>query len=234
MTGDELQDVWDRQPADPKLSQTEIESFLRPHARKHSRGWMAILWIYLTIVALTLFVEGMSLYGVRSNPTLATMQISLAVVTSMFLVYGVHLISDLAAMNHVDQPLVTLIRRRLRFCRIKYEIWMWMLAGTLLFLLISLVTIRHNVDGRGQVDRVVDLNDMIVAVVFFFAAYLIMKVGSYPLVRELKTIASDLEQQVTTGTERVIELKKRWFVIGAVLAVIGAGLLAVLVMRSIG
>jgi hypothetical protein len=64
--------------------------------------------------------------------------------------------------------------------------------------------------------------------------YAVLKAGQYPLVRESKAILSDLESQVTTGTDQVKVLKRTWFMWGLLFAVLGTILLVWGILRAVG
>ena len=234
MNHDVLQQIWDKGRKDPKMSKAEIQAILRPQVRKNAFGMRFLVWIYTACIAVTLVVEGMAVYAFRANPVMLAAHAGTAVLTLGFLGYGVYLIGELAAMDRGDQSLVTVLRRRVRFYRAKYEIWLWMLALTVVFLSFALITMRHNQDGQGRIDRGIDLIDVGVAVAQLLAVYAVLKVGHYPLVRQLKAILSDLEHQVTTGTERIQGLKRSWRVWGLLLAILGTVLLILGILRAVG
>ena len=52
-----------------------------------------------------------------------------------------------------------------------------------------------------------------------------MKIAHYPLVKELQAIISDLESEVTEGTDKIRRLKRRWRYWSIFLAIILALLL---------
>jgi hypothetical protein len=216
------------------MSKAEIQATLQPQARKNALGLNVLVGIYIMVVAVTLILEGMNIYGLRANPPMLTAQVVLTLITLGFLGYGIHLVGEWAAMDRADESLAALLRRRLRFYRTKYEIWLWMVAITVLMLSFAVVTMRHNQDGRGQIDRGIDLIDVGVAIAQLLAVYAILKIGHYPLLRELKAILSDLEHQVTTGTERIKEFKRTWRRWAVLFAVLGTILLIWGILRAVG
>jgi hypothetical protein len=118
-----------------------------------------------------------------------------------FLAYGVQLLRELVAMDEADESLVAKLKRRLRFHRTKHEIWLWMIALTVVFLSFAVSTMVDAQDGQYRINRPTVFVGVMLGQLFFM--YAALKIGSYPFVRETKAILSDLENQVTTSTEDV-------------------------------
>ena len=156
----------------------------------------------------------------------------LTALTLGILGYGIHLSGELGAMDRGDESLVAVLRRRLRFYRTKYEIWLWMLALTLVFLTLAVTTTFDNHDGQYRINRPAVFIGF--TIMQFLFAYAIFKIGHYPLLRELKAILSDLEHQVTTGTERIKELKKTWRLWSVLLVILGTIFLILGIFRALG
>ena len=214
------------------MSKAEIQASLQPYVRKNALGLGILLWIYVAVIAVTLVCEGMNMYAFRTNAVMLTVQILLTLVTLGFLAYGIHMVAELAAMGRGDQSLVAVLRRRLRFYRTKYEIWIWMVAFTFVFLSFAVSTMPDSQDGHYQINRPGIFIGVTIAQLLF--GYAILKIGHYPLLRELKAILSDLEHQVTTGTERIKVLKKTWRRWCVLFAVLGTILLIWGLLRAIG
>jgi hypothetical protein len=229
---DILQEIWDKERKEPKMSRAEIQAVLRPHVRKNAFGLRFLVWIYMAFIAGTLVVQGMAIYAFRTNPVFLTVHAVLTALTLGILGYGIHLSGELGAMDRGDESLVAVLRRRLRFYRTKYEIWLWMLALTLVFLTLAVTTTLDNQDGQYRINRPAIFICFTIAQFLF--AYAIFKAGHYPLLRELKAILSDLEHQVTTGTERIKDLKKTWRLWSVLLVILGTILLILGIFRALG
>jgi hypothetical protein len=63
---------------------------------------------------------------------------------------------------------------------------------------------------------------------------MIVKIGHYPFLRELKAILSDLDHQVTTGTERIEVFRRSWRRWAIFFAVLGTILLILGILRAVG
>ena len=191
-----------------------------------------MLWLYLVFIAGTLVCEGMNIYAFRTNAVMLTVQIVIALCTLGFLAYGIHMVGELAAIDRGDQSLVTVLRRRLRFYGRKHDVWLWMVAFNLVFLTFAVSTLQDSEDGQFRINVPSLFIAFTTAQLLF--GYAILKIGHYPLLRELKAILGDLEHQVTTGTERIKVLKKTWRVWGVLCAVLGTILLILGVLRATG
>jgi hypothetical protein len=229
---DPLQQIWDKGRKEPKMSKAEIQGILRPHIRKNAFGLRFLVWIYVAFIAVTLVCEGMAIYAFRVNPVMLAVHAGAALLTLGFLGYGVYLVGELAAMDRGDESLVAVLRRRVRFYRTKYDIWLWMLALTLVFLSFAVSTLADCQEGQYQINRPHIFVGVTIAQFFF--AYVIFRIGHYPLFRELKAILGDLEHQVTTGTERIKVLKRSWRLWSVLLVVLGTALLILGILRAVG
>ena len=114
MDQDRLQEIWGREGEEQKMSKAEIQAILQPHVRKNALGLTTLLWVYVAVVAVTLVLEGMNLYGLRSNLPVLTVQVVMTLLTLTFLAYGIHLIREVSVMDRPDQTLVAITRRRFR------------------------------------------------------------------------------------------------------------------------
>jgi hypothetical protein len=190
------------------------------------------VWTYLAFIAGALVCEGMSLYAFRTNPVMFAVLAAMTLLTLSFLGYGIHLVGEMAAIDRCDESLVVVLRRRLRFYRTKYEAWLWMLALNLPFLTFAVSAMRDSQDGHYQINR----PGLFVAVTVcqFLFMYVVLKIGHYPLTREQKAILNDLENQVTTDTDRVKTLKRTWRLWSLLLAVLGVILMVLGILRAVG
>ena len=228
----DVREIWARNKEEKKMTKAELQSILQPRVHKTARGWSIVVWTYLAFVAATLVCEGMYVYTFRSNPLMLGVGIGLVLSTLGFLAYGVHLLSEMTAIERADEDLVRKLRRRIRFYGARCEIWLWMAALSSVFLSFSVSTVVDAVDGTYRINR----PGVFVAIVlgqllFLYGAF---KVGQYPFVHESKAILQDLEHQVTTGTERVRDLERQWRRWRVLLVVVFGLLLLWGIWRAIG
>jgi hypothetical protein len=190
------------------MTKAEIQAILQPRIRKSALGWSFLVWTYLAVIAGTLVCEGMNIYAFRTNPIMLTVGVLLTVLTLGFLAYGIHIARELATIDKADESLVAKLQRRLRFHRTKYEIWVWMIALTVAFLTFAVSSMPDAQDGQYRINRPSFFIAVTLGQILFM--YAILKIGHYPLVRESKAILSDLENQVTTGTDQIKAFKRTW------------------------
>jgi hypothetical protein len=229
---DILQEIWDKGPKEPKMSKAEIQTLLAPQFRKSAIGLRILVWTYLTVIAGTLVCQGMHIYAFRANPVMLTIGILLTSITFGFLAFGIHIIRELTAMEVADESLVAKLRRRLHFHRTKYNIWLWMIALTIALLTFAVSSMPDAQLGEYRINRPHIFIGFTITQILF--AYAILKVGQYPLFSESKAILSDLEDQTTTGTDRIKELKKTWRLWSVLFLVLGVILLLWGIFRAIG
>ena len=213
------------------MSKAEIQTLLQPQIRKSALGWNVLVWTYLAVIAGTLVCEGMNIYAFRANAIMLTVGILLTVLTLGFLAYGIHITRELAAIDRADESLVAKLQRRLRFHRTKYEIWLWMVALSIAFLSFAVSTMADADQDPYRINHPAVFIGVTLGQILF--AYTILKIGHYPLVRESKAILADLQNQVTTGTDRIKALKKAWRLWTLLFVVLGTVLLIWGISRAV-
>jgi len=229
---DILQEIWDKGRKEPAMTRAEIEAVLQPQIRKNALGWSILVWTYLAFIAVTLVCQGMNIYAFRANPVMLTVGVLLTLVTLGFLAFGIHVIRELTAMDQADESLVAKLQRRLCFHRTTIEIWLWMIALTAVFLSFAVSTTVDAQEGQYQINRPhVFIGVMVGQLLFIYAA---LKMGQYPFVKEAKAILSDLEHQITTGSEQVKTFKRTWRLWSLLLAVILVLMLIWGILRAMG
>jgi hypothetical protein len=214
------------------MTRAEIEAILQPQIRKSALGRNFSVWTYLALITATLVCEGMNIYAFRANSVMMTIGVLMTLATAGFLGYGIYLLRELTAMDHADESLLAKLQRRLRFHRTKYEIWLWMIALTLVFLTLAVTTLNDAQEGEYRINRPVVFIGFTLGQ--FLLMYAVLKLGQYPFVRESKAILSDLEGQVTTGTDQIKTFKRTWRWWMLLLAVLGAVLLIWGICKAIG
>jgi hypothetical protein len=229
---DILQEIWDKGRKEPTMSKAEIEAILQPQIRKSAFSGRILVWTYLALIAVTLVCDGMNICAFRFQPAMLTTGVLLTVLTLVFLAFGVHVLRELTTIEQADESLVAKLQRRLHFYRTKYEIWLVMIALAVAFLTFAVSTLADAQNGHYRINHpAVFVGFSLVQILFMYA---ILKIGHYALVRESKEILNDLENQVTTGTEQIKALKRRWRLWTLLFAVLGIVLLIWGILRAIG
>ena len=219
MEKDIIQDLWERGTGKEKrMSREAIEQFLQPRVKRNVFHFKFLVWFYLFVLAAIFVLQGINIVGYQSNPLMLAVQAGLTLIALTFFAYGIHLVEEIGRIDRADESLVALVQRRLRFYRTKYEIWLWMIAGTALLLSYAVNTMVDNVGGHYRINKPVVFIGTSLAM--FFGLYAVSKLAHYPVVTELKAFLHDLEAQVTEQTVKVQKLKKTLRLWGIVLAVI--------------
>jgi len=214
------------------MSRAEIEHLLRPGVR---RSWIQVemfVWIYLIVLAVTIALGAVNIYGYRTNPVMLAVQIGVTVAGLAFVGYGVHLLREIRATARSTANLIEQLRRRLRLYRGKYAIWLWMIALTALLLIHGVNTWVDNVGGVYRINKpFVFWGAQVVILLFIYA---VTRTGLAPAVYEMRAALHDLEAQAMEQTPRVEEMKRRrrlWNIVFVILGTISL-LLGILVFLS--
>ena len=232
MQDDLLQEIWDRRSEEHEMTRTELETLLGPHVRKSTTGWNVMAWTWIAFIAATLVCEGMNIYAFRGDSLILSIGVTATLLTLAILAYGIRMMRRAAAIDEADESLVIKLRRKLRFQRADFEAWHWMVALTFVFLSLAVSTLLDIEDGTYRINKPVVFAGILVAQLLF--GYGAVKLGHYPFVRESRAILSDLENQVLSGTELILERKKAWRAWTIVMIALFTALLVLGIWRAMG
>ena len=220
MKKDIIQDIWEKGKSQKKeISMQDIEQAIKPSIRRQTFTFKLNIWIWLLIIFAIMVLDGMNIAGYTVNPPMLITQLILTLIAVIFGVYGIHLLSELNIIERSDESIVPLLKRRLRFYRSKYEIWILMMAAMIPLLSFAINSYIDNQNGIYRINQ--PLVFFGVSLMQFIFGYSIFKLGHYPVVKEIKVSLSDLESQVLDGTQLLGEMKIRWRRWGYILAIIG-------------
>lgn len=141
----------------------------------------------------------------------------------IFAIYGIQLLSELSIIERADESMLSVLKRRLRFYRSKYEIWNVMMAAMIPILSFAVITYIDNQNGIYRINQPIVFFGVIL--MQFIFGYFIIKVAQYPVLKEIKIFLSDLESQVLEGTQKLTEMKKHWRRWGIIFVIIAMLLL---------
>lgn len=192
---------------------------------------LTYLFVYILMLAATLVIQIFNLGGYARNPSMVLIHGIVILVSAALLGYGAILISKVVKMTRPELDLITSIRSHIRFYKVQYEIWLWLVAFAVLLLTFAINTLVDNDNGTYRINNPLTYAAMETGIFFFM--YLILKVAHFPLLKGLRAHLSDLENQTTEATTRVEGQKKKWrwwMVAGMVLI---AALLTYAVIRGI-
>lgn len=213
------------------MSSAEIQAILKPRIQSNAFSLRMWVWIYLAVLAVILILNAINIYGYWTNPIMLTVQIGASLLCVGFFAYGVYLLTKLAKIDRADANVLVTLRRRLHFHRTKLEIWIWIVAFTVYLLQLAVNTMVDNQAGEYRINQPVVFIGISIGMVLFM--YAVMKIAQYPLVRELKAIVSDLENQVTKSTDRITIAKRTWRLWSVFLAIVLTLLLIWGIMKAI-
>jgi len=206
---DKIQDIWRRMEPDKKeVTMEAVEQAMRSSVNRQSIGMKLYIWFWLAWISATLLLAGMNIAGYAGNPPFQWAQIAIATAAVAFGAYGVHLLNEVTAMDRADESMTTLLKRRIRFYRSKYEIWNLMSAALCFMLTFVIGCYVDNDHGTYRINRPWFFGT--VAVLQFLIVYAALKIGQYPLLKETRIFLSDLEAQAFEGMSRLPELRRHW------------------------
>ena len=231
MAKDIIQDLWDRGREEQTMTSAQIQSLLEPRIRRNAFSLRMWIWLYSAVLLLTLILSGINIFGYWANPIMLLVQVATCIVSLGFLAYGIYLLGDLARIDRADESVLATLRRRLLFHRKKLEIWIWIVAFTVYLLQFAINTMVDNQDGEYRINKPAFFAGVSIGMIFFM--YAVMKIAQYPLVRELKAIVSDLENQVTDNTDRMVVLRRNWRLWSVLLSILLTLLLIWGMLRAI-
>jgi len=214
-----------------RFERSELEAFLKPRISKTTLSLNFNILVYMAAQLAAMILIGFDLYGYRSNPILLKVLIPMFIVCSSFFGYGVFLLTYIWQVNHGNFDLVTAINKKLNVYRKHYEVWMWIGAVSLLFLIFALNTLVDNDQGTYRINRPVFFT--VICLLVFLFIYGVQKITQFFAVRQIKVYLADLQNDALEGSHRIEKAKKKQMVIYLVLALILTFLFIVGLIKAI-
>jgi len=214
-----------------KFERSELEVFLRGKVKKASLSLNLNILVYLTVQLAAVVLIGFDLYGYRSNPLMLKVFIPMLIVCLFFLGYGVFLLSHIWQISHGDLDLVTAIDRKLKVYRTHYEAWMWIGAVSLLLLIFALNTLVDNDQGTYRINRPAFFATICVSIILFI--YGVQKAAQLIAVREIRVYMEDLQNDALEKSHVLEKSRRRYRIMGVVLAIVGAILFVWGIIRAL-
>jgi len=201
-----------------RFEMSELEAFLKPKVSKAALSLNLNIFVYMAAQLAAMILIGFDLYGYRSNPVMLKVLIPMFIVSSSFFGYGVFLLNYIWQINHGNFDLITAINRKLKAYRTHYEVWMWMGAVSLLFLIFALNTLIDNDQGTYRINRPIFFAVISLFVLLFI--YGVQKSAQLMAVREIKVYLADLQNELLEGSQRLEKAKRRFRIFTVILVVI--------------
>jgi hypothetical protein len=234
-TQNTITDIWkkgkgaiENQPV-PDINR--VRQLSRKHVNMNRLVMLTYLIVYMLMLAASVVIQIINIGGYAGNSLMLLIHGIVLIVSAAFLVYGAVLLSKVIQMTRPDLDLTTTIRSQIRFYKRDYEIWLWLVAFSVLLLTFAVNTMVDNDNGIYRINNPLTYAGLQIGIFFFM--YLILKAAHYPLLKELRAHLSDLENQTTEATARFETQKRkwRWWMVAGMLAI--AALLAYAAIKGI-
>ncbi len=209
---DPIIDIWKKGKGTLENQQVTDPGRVRSLSRKNiSRNRLVMLFylsFYQLMLAATIVLEIINLGGYRGNTMMVVIHTCVLILSVLISIYGIRLFTRIIRTTRSSLDLVTTIRSQIRIYKLDYEIWLWLMALSLLMVIFAVNTLVDNDNGTYRINNPA-VYAAIEAIIFIFM-YAMMKAVHYPLLRELRAHLTDLENQTSEATERIEFQKKKW------------------------
>ena len=228
MKNDKLQSLWKSHGKGKSMSQAELDRIVRQGMKGGVSGWRFYVATSLLSLVATIILGLVNVAMYRGNPPMLAAELSVILMASLLLVFGVHVFRELQRIAKVDESLMDALRRRLAFVRSKYELWLWAAALTCLLLIFALTTFIDNQNGVYRINQpLVYWGTLAGTLLFIYGAG---KLASYAPVREMRDALEDLQAGTTERIEAVPARRRIvfWLMVAAVLLLTATAILGML------
>jgi len=193
----------------------QLEGFLKPRITKASRSINLNLAVYMILQVAAIALIGVDVYGYRRNPLLLAVLVTMLIICTACLGYGVFLANYLRQINLARYDLVTMIQKRIKAYGIHYEIWMWMGAVSTLCLVYALNAWIDNDQGTYRINKpIVFVGISLAFLVFIYGA---QKINQWVVLREIKAYLADLQANVLEQSHQLETTKKQYGIVSVML-----------------
>lgn len=213
-----------------KFEKAELEALIRPKIAKAALSLNFNIFLFMAVQITTMALIGIDLYVFRSNPIMLAVLIPMFILSSSFFGYGVFLLNHLHQINQSEQDLVGAITKKLKTYRTHYEVWMWMISVSLVFLVLALNAMTDNVQGTYRINHPWVFAGTIFAMLIFI--YGTQKLTQVVSLRTIKAYLNDLLNEALDRTLRIEEDKKKYRVLAVILVIILSALLILGLIKS--
>ena len=212
MKKDELIHMWqegnDRLFRDEKTNRQMITKYLSEKTLKGNRSMQFNLIFYGAIQVANIILLSMNLAGYQNNTALVWVLISQLVLTIGILVFSMDLFYKFREINNYSDSLQNLIKKQLWFYRRPYEIWLVLVALSVIILISNLNLYVDNDNGSYVIYNKAKFAVGTLAVFAFI--YGTLKVASLFGLRRLKAYLADLQQGALERSKEMERSRKRY------------------------
>jgi hypothetical protein len=205
------------------MTRQELVELLRPEVRRTRWLFPMHLWFYIAFLAAVLVVDVANVVGYWTNPVLLAVQAAVTVLTLGFLAYTGFVLREARGLEHLDDELSSIVRRRLRFFERHYGVWLWLAAASVSLASWAVSTLVDNAGGQYRINRPVTFVATLLGQILF--VYVALRVAHQPFLAESRAVLHDLEGQVLDETRTLPDRRARWKRIQQLLIVLSVILL---------
>jgi len=210
---------------DKKFNKAELEGLIRPKITKATLSLHFNIFLFMAVQITTMALIGIDLHIFRSNPIMLKVLIPMFILSSSFFGYGVFLLNHLHQINRSELDLIGSINQKLKTYRTHYEVWMWMMSVSLVFLVLALNSMTDHDQGTYRINQPMVFAGIVSFMLLFI--YGTQKLAQIVSLRTIKAYLNDLLNEALDNSLSMEQENKRYRVLGVILVII---LLALLIL----
>ena len=219
---EKLFDIWEKADKNisgkHKPSKAMITEIISAKNKKTISFLNFNLLFYSGIQVVNLILISMNLMGYRQNSTMIWVLTGQLCITLPVMVYGIYIFIKHREINNFSNSLKSLLEKQLKFFRSYYEVWLLLIAFTVLILIFNINIMVDNMEGHYRINKVNVF--VIVNIVVFLFIYLTQKLASDWRFKALKTYLSDLQAGILDQSERFEKRQKKFIWIWILIALL--------------
>ena len=219
---DKLFNIWGKNTenisGNHKLSKAMITNIISAKNKKTINFLNFNLLFYWGIQVVNLILISMNLMGYRENNTMIWVLTGQLSITLPVMVYGIYIFIKSREINNFSENLKSLLQKQMKFFRSYYEIWMVLIAFTILILSFNINIMVDNMEGHFRINKIslfIALN-----ITMFILVYLSLKLTSDWRLQALKANLHDLQAGLLDQSERFEKTQKKFMWIWVLIALL--------------
>lgn len=201
-----------------RFDHAELEALLTSRIGKVSSSLYLSIVFYTLVQIAAMVLIGFDLYGYRSNVRMLAVLISMLIMCSLFLGYGVFLLNHIRSIGYGCLDVVTTIRQKLKIYRTHYEVWMWIMSISLVFLAFALNALIDNNNGTYPINHPVVF--AVGNVSMLLLVYGVQKFAQLKALRHITMYIADLQNNALAESRKLEEAKHRYRIVRLVLLIV--------------
>lgn len=209
MTDEFLLETWRRGGDGGRApTATDLEAAHRAAAEPLDRALRLTVLAHMPLLSAVVLLGAANMYLCRAQAGPLAAQVALTVVAVGFLAFGRHLLRNLRAAARGDEPVAEAIALRLDLCRVKFEIWLVIVAAGVMMAGMGAAALADNLAGGWRVNNPRTFVQLELA--GFAVIYLLLKASLYPTLASMRALLAGLEAQTADGLATAARSRRRW------------------------